>query len=110
MNELKGELSDIKGMLEEGEMEKKVMNSMISRLKSDKVVYDFRKYNLEKELDYILKERKAIEKEQKEKSEEEDKTKKMFTKYIKYLENEKNERESHRGNVSSMLYNKEDSL
>ena len=37
-------------------MEKKVMLSMISRLKSDKVVYDLRKYNMEKELEQIHKE------------------------------------------------------
>ena len=35
-------------MLEEADVEKKVMNSMIHRIKQDKVVYDLRKFNMEK--------------------------------------------------------------
>lgn len=42
------ELHDKKNLLEETSMQKKVLLNMRERLKWDKVVYDQRKFNLEK--------------------------------------------------------------
>lgn len=61
--ELGNNLMDIKHSLEETEVEKKVMLSMVERLKHDKVVYDLRKYRLEKELTYIQRQKQIILKE-----------------------------------------------
>jgi hypothetical protein len=41
-------------------VEKKIMLSMVERLKHDKVVYDLRKYKLEKEFTYIQKQKQII--------------------------------------------------
>jgi hypothetical protein len=38
-------LNNIKFHLEECDIDKKIMLNMVSRLKSDKIVYDLRKYN-----------------------------------------------------------------
>ena len=46
MTKLEEDLQNIKKLGEEGEMEKKVMLNMSTRLKSDKIVYDQRKYDL----------------------------------------------------------------
>ena len=40
----------MKLQLEEADIQRKIMQSMIGRLKKDKVVYDLRKYNMEKDL------------------------------------------------------------
>jgi len=44
-------------------MDRKVLLSMTERLKSDKIVYDLRRYKLEKELTYIQKQKQIILKE-----------------------------------------------
>lgn len=36
--------------LEEADIERKIMLNMVNRIKKDKVTYDLRKYNMEKEL------------------------------------------------------------
>lgn len=84
--ELGNNLMDIKHSLEETEVEKKVMLSMVERLKHDKVVYDLRKYRLEKELAYIQRQKQIILKENAGKMEEEDKTRKIHQKLIEHLE------------------------
>jgi hypothetical protein len=43
---LEEDLQNIKNLGEEGEMEKKVMLHMSARLKSDRIVYDQRKFDL----------------------------------------------------------------
>lgn len=63
VQEMSHSLVDIKHSLEESEIEKKVMMSMVERLKHDKVVYDLRKYRLEKELAYIQRQKQIILKE-----------------------------------------------
>lgn len=63
-------LKELKTQIEEGEMEKKVMMAMIARLRHDKVVYDQLKYNAEKELEIMAKQKKIIVSEDKVKREE----------------------------------------
>ena len=49
--------------LEETDMDRKALISMMERLKSDRIVYDLRRYKLEKELSYIQKQKQIILKE-----------------------------------------------
>ena len=46
MGELQDKLNEIKGQLQEGDMERKVMLSMIKRLKADKIYYDQQRFDL----------------------------------------------------------------
>ena len=46
--------------LEETDTDRKVLISMMERLKSDRIVYDLRRYKLEKELSYIQKQKQII--------------------------------------------------
>lgn len=67
-------------------MERKVILGMVERLKHDKVVYDLRKYKMEKELTYIQKQKQIILKENSGKMEEGDKTKKIHQKLLEHLQ------------------------
>lgn len=60
VQELEEGLTGIRLQLEESEMERKVLLGMMERLKFDKVVYDLRKYNLDKDLKYIQKQKQII--------------------------------------------------
>lgn len=53
----------MKLQLEESDMERKILIGMMERLKHDKIVYDLRKYKMEKELTYIQKQKQIILKE-----------------------------------------------
>jgi hypothetical protein len=101
------ELQGMKGLLEETEMEKKVMLNMVARLKSDKIVYDLRKFKLEKELVYIQKQKQIILKENAGKQEEEDKTRKVYTKLNEHLQAEQRERETHIASMMGMINEKQ---
>lgn len=48
VNNKETELKKIKYTLEETETEKKILLNMMARIKSDKIVYDLRKFNMEK--------------------------------------------------------------
>lgn len=43
----------MKNLVEESEINRKVMLNIVERVKWDKIVYDLRKYNYEKDLKYI---------------------------------------------------------
>ena len=51
------ELADKENLLEETSTQKKVLVNMVERLKWDKVVYDQRKFNLEKEESFLHKQK-----------------------------------------------------
>lgn len=80
VKKLEEDLQNFKNLGEEGETEKKVMLNMSTRLKSDKIVYDQRKYDLEKEHTSIAKTKAVILKENTSHHEEEDKTRKVYAK------------------------------
>jgi hypothetical protein len=101
------ELQGVKALLEETDMEKKVMLNMVARLKSDKIVYDLRKFKLEKELLYIQKQKQIILKENAGKQEEEDKTRKVYTKLHEHLLAEQKERETHIASMMGMINEKQ---
>lgn len=63
-------------------MEKKIMLHVIDRIKYDKIVYDQRKYNHEKELRHMNKTKDVILKEHLNNHEEEDKTKKVYNRLV----------------------------
>lgn len=98
----------MKLLLEETDTDKKVMQNMINRLKNDKVVYDLRKFNMEKNLSQIGKFKGSIVKEHEKQKEEDDRTEKMKIKLINHLEAQKKERDTHIQSVSGMLAEKED--
>lgn len=76
------ELKNIKVKGEEADMEKKVVSSMMERLKSDKIVFDQRKYIMEQNLRFIAKQKQIILKENSNMKEEEDKTKKVYERML----------------------------
>ena len=65
------------------------MLNMTSRLKADKITYDLRKYNMEKELAKTEKYMKLIDEENKKHRESDDKTEKMKSKLLNHISNEK---------------------
>ena len=68
---------------------------MQARHKEDKVVYDQRKFDDEKALTYLRKQKEIYQKEGVEISESEDRTNKVFDKLESEIERERNEREMH---------------
>lgn len=62
------------------------------RIKHDKIVYDQRKFNLEKELSHLKKQLKIFVKEGTGVNEETDRTAKVYEKLIKQLQIEEAER------------------
>lgn len=92
MQDLEGDLQRIKLQLEESEMERKVLLAMMERLRHDKIVYDLRKYKMDKDLTYIQKQKQIILKENASKMEEEDKTKKIHQRLLEHLQAEQAER------------------
>ena len=84
------------------------MHSMVSRLKSDKIVYDLRKYNMEKDLTQYSKFKEVIIKEHHKHKEENDKVEKVKHKFLSHLEEEKRERDAHISSVTGMVCEKED--
>jgi|JI6StandDraft_1071083.scaffolds.fasta_scaffold820832_1 hypothetical protein len=64
----------MKLLLEETDIDKKVMQNMVSRLKQDKVVYDLRKFNMEKNLKQTGKVKEIILKDHEKQKEEDDRT------------------------------------
>lgn len=62
---------------------------MINRLKHDKVVYDLRKYNMEKDLTHISKAKAMILKESEKQKEHDVNTEKFKSKLLIHLEAEK---------------------
>jgi predicted nuclease with TOPRIM domain len=85
VQQLEDGLQGIKLQLEGAEVERKVMLGMADRLKSDKIVYDLRKYKLEKELAYIQKQKQIILKENAGRMEEGDRTKRIHQKLLEHL-------------------------
>jgi hypothetical protein len=73
------------------------------RIKSDKVVYDQRKFNLEKELEHLRKQLKIFVKEGTGIHEETDRTSKVYDKLMKQLQAEEAEREAHLQSLTFML-------
>ena len=56
-------LDDIKLLLEEASTDRKVLDNIRSRHKADKIFYDQKKYDLEKELVYLKKQLGIFKKE-----------------------------------------------
>jgi hypothetical protein len=69
-------------------MEKKIMVAMSGRIKSDKIVYDQRKYNLEKEFAAITRTKNVIQNENTSNHEEQDRTKKVYMKLSEHFDAE----------------------
>ena len=74
VSELDSNLKAMKLQVEEADIEKKIMQNMISRIKKDKVVYDLRKYNMEKELEKTKKFKRLIKEESTKMNEEDSRT------------------------------------
>ena len=92
---MKNQLAEKKSLLEESYWQKQVLESMQARHKEDKVVYDQRKFDDEKALTYLRKQKEIYQKEGVEISESEDRTNKVFDKLESEIDRERNEREMH---------------
>ena len=77
-------------MFTEVDMQKKVLESMRNRLKKDKVVFDQRKFNQEKELRFLNKQKEVIVIDKTGLSENDDRTNKVCKKYLQQLQAEQN--------------------
>lgn len=89
---LKESLDEKKRLVEETLTEKKVLLNMEWRHKTDKIFYDQRKYDLNKELSYLRKQLAIFKKEGHEIGEAEDRTVKIYDKLAKELDAEREER------------------
>lgn len=87
VKQLEETLAGCKLQVEESDIEKKILNSMRARLKSDKIVYDHRKFEMEKELVAAGKYRANINKGSEESREEEDRTRKVYSRLVGHLAN-----------------------
>ena len=74
VGELDSNLKAMKLQVEEADIERKIMQNMISRIKKDKVIYDLRKYNMEKELEKTKKFKRLIKEESTKMNEEDSRT------------------------------------
>jgi glutamate synthase domain-containing protein 3 len=76
---------------------------MVGRLKSDRVVYDLRKFNFDKELHHLYRQQEIIEKEYDKQKGEDDRTEKFKTKFVSHLSAENIERSNHMNIVQGMV-------
>ena len=76
---------------------------MRKRLKADKVVYDQRKFDMEKELKFLKRQKEVIIIDKNDISESDDRTNKIYKKFINQLKAEQNEREQHISNLEAMI-------
>ena len=103
MKQLTEKLEQTKTLFSEAEMQKKVLESMRARLKSDKVVYDQRKFDQEKELRFLRKQKEVIVIDKTDISESDDRTNKVYKKFLSQLKSEHEEREAHLANLEAMI-------
>lgn len=79
------------------------MLNMVHRIKHDKVVYDQRKYNLEKDLEYLRKQLNIVKREEHVVGENADRARKVYEKLVKQLDAENRERREHLANIQSSI-------
>lgn len=91
----------------EAEVQKKVLLNMRTRLKEDKVVYDQRKFDMEKELKFLKKQKEVIGIDKNDISESDDRTVKVHKKFLNQLKAEQEEREAHLRNLEAMIEEKQ---
>jgi hypothetical protein len=80
-----------------------VLLNIEGRHKTDKIVYDQRRFDLDKELSYLVKQLNIFKREGHEIGESEDRTAKVYEKLSKELESEREEREAHVKNLEDMI-------
>lgn len=107
MKELNDQLEKTKLLFIEAEIQKKVLLNMRSRLKADKIVYDQRKFNMEKEYRFLKKQREVMEIDKNDIHENDDRTSKIHRKFLHQLKAEQDEREAHLTNLESMIEEKQ---
>lgn len=88
-------------------MQRRVLESMRARLKADKVVYDQRKFDMEKELRFLKKQKEVITIDRTDISESDDRTNKVYKKFLNQLKKEQEEREAHLANLEAMIEEKQ---
>ena len=86
---MESELNRKKNELEETMMEIKVLRNVEKRLKNDKVVYDQRKFNLEKEYQFQKKQKIALKKDGHSIEESSERTSKIHKQLVSKLRDEK---------------------
>lgn len=96
-------LKDIKLLFSETDTQKKVLSNMRDRLKHDKVVYDQRKFNMEKELKFLKKQKEVFVIDKTGMHESDDRTNKLYKKMLAQLKEEQNERDRHIESLLTMI-------
>ena len=99
-------LKDIKLLFSETDTQKKVLSNMRDRLKHDKVVYDQRKFNMEKELKFLKKQKEVFVIDKTGMHESDDRTNKLYKKMLAQLKEEQNERDRHIESLLTMIEEK----
>lgn len=79
---------------------------MRDRLKKDKVVYDQRKFNLQKQFRFLKTQQEAFSRDGTEILEADDRSNKVYKKYIQQINAERFERESHLNSLEYMIEEK----
>ena len=79
---------------------------MQGRLKHDKVVYDQRKFNFEKELKFLKTQKDVFNKDGVTIHEADDRTNKVYRQYLKQLNAERQERQDHINSLEGMIEEK----
>lgn len=98
-----------KHLQEEVLMDKKSLVHIAHRMKEDKVVYDLRKYNAQKELDHARKQLNIIRSEAMMVGESGERSKLVYDKLVRELEGEQRERQQHLESIREQIRTIEES-
>jgi chromosome segregation ATPase len=101
--ELERTIIDKRHQLDEATFENRSMVNIVHRIKHDKVVYDQRKFNFEKELEFLKKKLNIVKREEHSVGENADRAKKVFEKLASQLKTESRERIEHLANLQSSI-------
>jgi len=89
-------------------MERKSMSHVANRIKEDKVVYDYRKFNAEKELEFARKQLNFNKVDASSVNQSKDRAKLVYERLAKQLEEERQDRENHLTSLRNMIANIEE--
>lgn len=102
VKEMEENLENVKLLSFEAEMQKKVLANMRMRLKTDKIAYDQRKYDLEQELKFLKKQNEVLTIDKNDVSGTDQRTSRIYKKFVSQLNMQKNERDNHIAGLESM--------
>jgi hypothetical protein len=93
----------MRGRVEEVEMERKVVGAMSWRLREDRVVYDQRREDLQREHAFLRRQLGILQHEEEGSREEQDRSSKVCAKLVAHWQEEVREREAHLRSLQRMI-------